>query len=303
MRRRYEVWFLRLALADGSGAWWFRYLLMNLARGGCPGNPRGAPAQVWAIWFPRDAAPQSFIQGFALDQLSVSPPGASPLELRIGENRLGDDTCSGCLDVESHRVEWDLRYRSAFGTSLTEVGWVGFSRTPHSDAVFSGRITLDGRTFRGDPLGYGLQGHNCGFRHRHLWSWTHCFFRTADGRPCTFEALVYELPFGLRFRKALLWHGGRLRIFRELDELNRNRERPFWITQWFDPADGTCLTAMVDGRGPSAHRLPYLKTDCSGTFEVANNSLARATLCLSRAGELPETISTDDGAVVEMAGR
>lgn len=33
MRRRCEVWFIRLELADGSGAWWFRYLLMN------PGRP------------------------------------------------------------------------------------------------------------------------------------------------------------------------------------------------------------------------------------------------------------------------
>src|SRR3989442_553024 len=42
MRRRYEVWFIRLGLADGSGAWWFRYLLMNLGRaalGGCPNYP------------------------------------------------------------------------------------------------------------------------------------------------------------------------------------------------------------------------------------------------------------------------
>jgi hypothetical protein len=29
MRRRYEVWFLRVGLANGSGAWWFRYLLTN----------------------------------------------------------------------------------------------------------------------------------------------------------------------------------------------------------------------------------------------------------------------------------
>ena len=34
MKRRYEVWFLRCGLADGSGAWWFRYLVMN------PGAPR-----------------------------------------------------------------------------------------------------------------------------------------------------------------------------------------------------------------------------------------------------------------------
>src|SRR5258707_536415 len=33
MRRRYEVWFLRLGFGDGSGAWWFRYLLMNPGRG------------------------------------------------------------------------------------------------------------------------------------------------------------------------------------------------------------------------------------------------------------------------------
>lgn len=35
MRRRYEVWFIRLHLADGSGAWWFRYLY------GCAGAGAG----------------------------------------------------------------------------------------------------------------------------------------------------------------------------------------------------------------------------------------------------------------------
>lgn len=75
MRRRYEVWFLRFLLADGSGAWWFRYLLLNLGRpggGGCPGNTRGQPVEVWATWFPRDGKPQSVIQGFAQEQLSLS---------------------------------------------------------------------------------------------------------------------------------------------------------------------------------------------------------------------------------------
>src|SRR5262249_6902704 len=50
-RRRYEVWFLRLGLTDGSGAWWFRYLLLNPGQDGCAGNPRGMPAQIWATWF------------------------------------------------------------------------------------------------------------------------------------------------------------------------------------------------------------------------------------------------------------
>src|SRR6266566_5787834 len=59
-RRRYEVWFLRVGLADGSGAWWFRYLLMNPGRGGCVGMPQGMPVQVWATWFPAGGKARSF---------------------------------------------------------------------------------------------------------------------------------------------------------------------------------------------------------------------------------------------------
>ena len=35
-KRRYEAWFIRFGLTDGSGAWWLRYLLLNPRRGGCP---------------------------------------------------------------------------------------------------------------------------------------------------------------------------------------------------------------------------------------------------------------------------
>jgi hypothetical protein len=61
MKRRYEVWFLRIALADGTGAWWFRYLVMNLGRDGGSSEAAAMPAQVWAMWFPRDGEPRSFI--------------------------------------------------------------------------------------------------------------------------------------------------------------------------------------------------------------------------------------------------
>jgi hypothetical protein len=48
--------------------------------------------------------------------------------------------------------------------------------------------------------------------------------------------------------------------------------------------------------------LLYLKTDCSGTFEVSNNSLARATVRFKQAGREPLLFTTDGGAVLEMAG-
>ena len=66
--------------------------------------------------------------------------------------------------------------------------------------------------------------------------------------------------------------------------------------------DGFELEVALDGCGTGMHRLPYIKTDCRGTLEVMNNSLARATLRLKPRGRLIETLETTTGAVLEMGG-
>ena len=300
MRRRYESWFLRFGLADGSGAWWLRYLLANPGRKGCPGLPGAAPVQIWATWFPRGGQPETFIQEFPIEAVHVSPR-RGPFFLEAGPNRIEDASCRGALEVRGRRLSWDLRYRSNFGITLSNKGWIGFSRTPHSDAVFSGEIRLDDRVFHGDPLGFGVQGHNCGFRHRHFWTWTHACFPQSDGRLSTFEALVYEMPFGLVFRTAILWHDGRSYVFRKLRESCRNHKAMRWVFLTISAAGS--IEVEIEGGGPSLHRLPYAKTDCSGTFEVSNNSLARARLKL-RLGDpaRAEEFVTDGGSVLEMIG-
>lgn len=300
-RRRYEVWFVRLGLADGAGAWWFRYLLMNPGRNGCAGEPNGMPVQVWATWFPRDGTPESFIQGFPLEGLSLSDRRRSPFHFRIGGNEIGEGSCRGTLEIEGHAIAWDLHYRSAFRVTLSNKGWIGFSRTPHSDAFFSGQITLDGQTFEGNPLGFGVQGHNCGYRHRNFWTWTHAHFLRANTDPSTFEALVYEMPFGLVFCKAVLWHEGKEHVFRNLREAKRGGAEFGWNFRC-STKDGFQLEGAIDGAGPSLHRFPYLKTDCTGSFAVANNSLARAVLRLERRGRPVEALETSTGAVLEMVG-
>src|SRR5260370_19411799 len=178
MRRLDEGWFLRLGLGDGSGAWWFRYLLMNPGRGGCAGDPQGQPVQMWATWFPREGKPETWIQGFPLESLrskdehlngagssdagstkarlgytGLSKRGASPFFLEIAENRISENECCGRIDAAGQRIRWDLRYRSSFRAELSSKGWIGVSRTPHSDAVFSGEIALNDRSFRAEPLG------------------------------------------------------------------------------------------------------------------------------------------------------
>jgi len=298
VRRRYEVWFLRLGLADGSGAWWLRYLLMNPGQAGCVASSPTSPVQVWATWFPAGGKPQSFIQGFPPDQLDLSRRGHSPFHFRVGENAIDEDSCRGTLKVDGHQITWNFRYRSTFRVTLSSKGWIGFSRTPHSDAIFSGEISFDDRTFAGDPLAFGVQGHNCGYRHRNFWTWAHAYFPRTGQPATTLEALTYEMPFGLVFRKAVLWHDGQQHVFRNFKET-----RDPLTMQWHflcAQRNEIRLEATIDGRGQSVQRSCYTKTDCSGTFEVANNSLASAALLLESPGRSPERLETADGAVLEI---
>jgi len=299
-RRRYEVWFLRMGLADGSGAWWFRYLLFNPGRDGCAGNSPGKPVQVWATWFPAGGKPQSFIQEFPLQGLDLMRRRQAPFHFRTGGNAIEEDCCRGALEVDGHTVNWNLRYRSSFRVTLSDKGWIGFSRTPHSDAVFTGEIALDGRRFAGDPLGFGLQGHNCGYRHRNFWTWTHAYFAQTGGKASTIEALVYEMPFGLIFRKAVLWHDGSQHVFRDLKESGDSRRDLRWKFEAV-ARDGMTLEAEIGGDGPEWHRLPYLKTVCRGSFAVRNNSFTSARVVVEGAGAT-EILETGNGAVLEMVG-
>ncbi len=309
MRRRYEVWFLRFTLADGSGAWWLRYILLNLGRscaGGCGGEFRfpGYPVQVWATWFPRGAAAQSFIAGFPLGDLAISERFASPFSLECSGQRINENSCRATIEVDGHRISWHLRYRSSLAYSMSSKGWIGFTCTPHSDAIFSGRVIFDDHTWEADPLGYGLQGHNCGYRHRRFWTWAHVLVQTLGGQEFSaFEALEYEMGLGMRFRRAILRHEGVLYDFDRLKTIERTLDPFRWTVHCSRREDSTTLVAILDGTGPSVHRLPYVKTNCSGTFDVSNNSFASAKFYLKRPAEPAIELRTDGGAVLEMSGK
>lgn len=301
MKRRYEVWFLRFALADGSGAWWFRYLLTNLGSNGCPSELAGLPVQIWASWFPRNGKPETFIQGFPADTLELSDRRQLPFHFHIAENGIEEDTCWGDLHAHGHRVSWKLRNCSNFGVVLSDKGWIGFSKSPRSNAQFSGEIMFDGARFSSAPLGFGVQGHNCGYRHRNYWRWMHAYFLGSQGAASTLEALVYDLPLGLVFRKAIWWHNGKptvLKQFKEI-ELQREASRLRWRFNALDE-HGSSFEATIEAREPGIHVLPYLKTDCSGTFPVSNASFANAFVRCGKNGS--EILETMGGAVLELGG-
>ena len=121
---------------------------------------------------------------------------------------------------------------------------------------------------------------------------------------------MYDMPFGLVFGKAVLWHDRKQRVFRNLRESVSPRGAggiPSPINfRWnfcCSSNDGLGLEAEFDGMGESIHRLPYMKTDCSGSFQVTNNSRAKALVCLQRSGAADQHLETPLGAVLEMAGR
>ena len=259
------------------------------------------PVQVWATWFPKNETPQSFIQGFPLQGLDLRARDLNPFSMSIADNAVDEDSCRGRIKVNGHEITWDLHYSSTFSVTLSDKGWIGFSRTPHSDATFFGYISLDGRKFEGKPLGFGLQGHNCGYRHRNFWTWAHVYFPRARSRPSTLEALIYDMPLSLEFRKVVFWHDGKQYVFRKLRDNVEDRANLYWKFHC-SAADGSRLEVAIDGRGPSLHRLPYFKTNCSGSFEVANNSLASAVLQFEQLGTHAEKLETRDGVVLEMGG-
>ena len=114
------------------------------------------------------------------------------------------------------------------------------------------------------------------------------------------------MPFGLVFRRAVLWHEGEAHEFGDLREIKRDPNELAWnfcCSSSSQSKNELKLEATIDGAGPSVHRLPYLKTNCTGSFEVANNSLARSVLRLERQNQLVEVLETSSGAVLEMVGR
>jgi len=301
MKRRYEVWFVRIGSADGRGAWWFRYLLMNLGKNGCDAEPAGMPVQVWATWFPQNGKPQTFIQGYPSEALELSARRKLPFHFQVAENGIEENTCWGEMHVDGHAISWKLRYQSDFGVVLSDKGWIGFSKSPHSNAQFSGEIIFDGARFSGEPLGFGVQGHNSGYRHRTYWYWTHAYFLSEQGYSSALEALLYDMPFGTVFRKAVWWHDGRPQVLQRFKEISAEREPDHLKWRFIGLDDsGFPVDATVEGHAPGLHRLSYLKTDCSGTFPVSNASLGNATVRFGKNGD--EILETIGGAVLEMGG-
>ena len=255
--------------------------------------------QVWATWFPKNAKPQTFIVDFPSEQLDLSAPAHTPFRCRVPENGIEEGRCWGNLRPDGHHIAWNLRIQSHFGVKLSDKGWIGFSRSPHSDAAFSGEISFDGQKISGEALGFGVQGHNCGYRHRTYWRWMHAYFPHAEGAS-TLEALVYDLPLGLVFRNAVWWHKGKMSRVSKLKELEvvRTRTELRWKFSG-QLEDGSPIEALLEGARPRAStNCPTQKPTPPAPFPYQMPAWPGHSIKLGSG----ETLATETGAVLEMGG-
>ncbi len=150
--------------------------------------------------------PRSFIQWFPLDRLSLQ------------KTKSRRDVAGGNLLVHEHSISWNLRLSSQFGFVLSNKAWIGFSkflRTPMRPFPVSfssmGRFSVESRlrlACKSTTVDTVTE----------LRRWTRAYFLGTNGGPSTLEALVYELPLGMTFRKVVLWHPGKKIQLRKMNE-------------------------------------------------------------------------------------
>jgi hypothetical protein len=108
---------------------------------------------------------------------------------------------------------------------------------------------------------------------------------------------VYDLPLGMTFRKAVVWHAGKATVLRKMTEREQVQQANHLKWSFAGLLEGAPVSVTVEDAAPGIHRLPYMKTDESGAFPVANASSAGAIL---QVGDQRE--ETARGAVVEFGG-
>lgn len=167
----YESFYLKATDPAGGGAVWIRHTI----------HKRPGAEPTCSIWFTRfdetvGHRPRATKASFGSDRLSV-PAGSY---VRVADAEIGPGAAVGRIETEALSAEWELsfedRHEPLRHLPSERMYEGGLPRTkllsPHPGAVFSGRLTLDGRAseVRSWP---GMVGHNWGTEHAERWIWIH----------------------------------------------------------------------------------------------------------------------------------
>ena len=166
----YESYFIRANHPARRLAFWLRHTIIQPH-----GNPQAAKGELWAIVFDGESGHHAAAKNDWL--LADCRFENQPLRIALGGATLDETAAQGECASASHRIEWELQYKSASPPLLLLPAKLYDGRFPKAKSLvsqplarFSGCITVNGERMPVDQW-RGSQNHNWGRQHTDRYAW------------------------------------------------------------------------------------------------------------------------------------
>ena len=192
-----ESYFLKLNDTAQHKALWLKFTIYSPKS-----HPEKAVGEVWGIVFDAasPAVPVAFKQTYAIGECTLA---RSSFELKFGDCSLQEGKTSGRLAGPAGELTWDLTFTPGEkALAHFPFDWMYKAKlpkskikTPHPASRFTGGFSLNqvATQVRDVP---GMQGHNWGSEHSHLYAWSHCSAFEGHGDDTFFEGFSSRIKVG-----------------------------------------------------------------------------------------------------------
>jgi len=278
-----ESHFLKLNDPSGECALWLKATILRRIG-------EEPVAEAWAVAFDRARGHAAAKQVVPWTSASFS---RDALAIRVAEVEIGPMRTRGALFTHDPRIEWDLAFAGGAApfAPLPERLYgddTGNSKivSPHPDLRFDGHYRVGDR--RVEVTGWrGMQGHNWGRRHTHLYAWLHCNV-WEDADVLVVEGITARVKLGPVLAPPITLviaeHAGARQLFTLPGSLWRARGRIAPRAWEFTAANATArIRAHFSADTDDFVGLHYENPDRAMTY-CLNSKIARGSLRLEVAG-------------------
>lgn len=298
-RGHVESYFFKLNDAEGRRALWLKATVLSDGR--CA---EGTVAEAWAIAFDRENGHIAVKQTVPYSQARFSRTG---LDIEVAGLRIRDGIVQGEVEQNGHRIAVDLSFtkgapplvplpeRALYYSRLPRSKLV----SPYPDSRFSGSYAVNGETIRVENA-RGMQGHNWGESHAHLYAWAHCNQWDQD-EDFVFEGLSAKIKLGpvvtpIATLVCVRHRGVRYEFNRFRDLLKNRGEVSFRRWVFRAESDLGRIEGELFGQTPDFVGLHYPNPDGTMTY-CLNSKLAHARLRFEPFGRPPMTLTSRTAAL------
>lgn len=300
-RGHVESHFLKLNDGQGRRALWLKATILRKL-----GEP--ALAEAWAVAFDRELGHVAAKQVVPWASASFS---REALAIRVADVTLEPARTQGVVAANSARIEWSLAFAGdvppfAPLPQRLYADQTGNSKivSPHPDLRFSGHYCVGDRLV--DVDGWrGMQGHNWGRRHTHLYGWVHCNVWD-DAGDLVVEGITARVKLGPLLSPPITLviaaHAGERHHFTLPGSLLRARGRIAPRSWQFRAANATArIEGSFSGDTEDFVGLHYENPDGAMTY-CLNSKIARGHVRLEVAGR-PALEAHTQAAALEIGTR